>query len=744
MNKKVLTCIIAVILVFAMTMIVGAETTSDFQVRQNVEEVNTDSLLNTGVSEQFDNYSQIASSSNFGLFADKNTGLFYLEDKLSGARWFSIPPDQEYDEKTTGLTKILVDTHLIIEYTTNDNGVITGTLNTETAGVDNKFKLIDNGFRVDYDIAGIGAVIPVEYCLKNDYFEATILTDKIKESKEFKIISITLLPMLGSANWKENGYMFVPDGCGALIKFNNNALYNTYESMVYGEELSVKADMKTTKSETVRMPVFATIKDNGTLMGIIDKGDASSAIFVRGGNDSCGYNSVSSKLYYRILSSDTMLSNNANTERKLYRLSKPYSQKRYSVRYYSLCGENSGYVGVANKYRTYLFGNAKPDVEKFKTFNVDIYGAFETKGNFLGITYRKLSPLTTFSEVLKITENIKKKGEDDFAVRLKGFGKDGITNYSKVNNVKYSSILGGKKSAANTVSSLKESDIDSVFDFDILRFRNSGRKQETKTVFNKTTYLYQFLPSVYSIDLRIQPSKLLSPDLIKENADKFIKSLKKEKINSVSLSTLSEMLYSNFAEKNPFDRSDFPKTVKSVLKEFKKNGISVSGEAANAYAIPYLTKIYNAPISCSSYKLFDKEIPFYQLVVHGYVSLTMTPKQEYYDSDEYFLKAAEYGSELLYNGMYRNSSILMGSSAENLYSSTYKYWVKDAVEHSESYKSLNADTYNKTIVSHKEIFPNVMMTVYSNGHKVIVNYTNTTVEVEGKTVKSRSFIDYTN
>ena len=691
-------------------------------------------------------YIKVAQSENLELYADMESGYFYIDDLTGNNRWYSVPNDMADDKITKGITKMLINSQIRVHYLVSDGRTIIGNEKIEASSADSLFKggvsvkKIENGIRVEYTFPSIKSTIPVEYVLVDGNFEASIITKDIEENSEFLITNIELLPMFGAGNWLENGTLFVPDGCGALIEFNNGAIYNTYEGKVYGEEFSVRKDSEKTRTESVRMPVFATLKENATLMGVITSGDAAASVIATVGNDRVGYNFVSSQLTYKAVAYDTMLSNNAATEQTIYRTSKKYSLPKFTVRYYTLSGERSNYVSVAEKYREYLVEEKglKANADKYQ-FNVDIYGAVETKGNFLGFSYRKTEALTNYRSVEKIISALKEKGIDSVGVRLIGWSKDGTVNYSQFNDIKYSSKLGGKKEFITMAKNLKQDNTNLVLDTDIIGFRKPSRKAEAKTLFKKTSYMYTYMRSVYSIDLRYPAIRLLTPNRFEKNTNKLLKSCVANGITNISLSTLTNLTYSDFNPKNDFQRCYFPEATVEVLKSFTNNGINVSGEESNVYAVPYLNRIYSSPTQTSAYKLFDKEIPFYQIVLHGFVSMTVEPSQEYYNTNVNFLKAVETGSELLFNGIYEEADILAGTVESDIYSSTYSYWKDKAAVYYSKYKSLLEKVYDSVITAHEEIDENVVKTTYSNGCSVVVNYNPNSVKVDGIDIYPYSF-----
>ena len=457
-------------------------------------------------------YTLVAENSDLKLYGDMSTGDFYVKELKGGNIWYSVPNDLDKDNVTKGLTRLQVSSQIRVRYMLMDGKNPVGNENVlaSSAASEVTVKKVENGIRVEYNFSSISLTVPIIYRLSGDSLEVSILADEIKENKEFALTYVELLPTFAAANKSTTGEILIPDGCGALIPFNSGSLYNTYEESVYGNELSVKIDKKTSNKETIRMPVFATLYKDKAVMGIIIKGEASASIAAMVGNDSCGYNSVFTVFKYRSAVSDSMLSNNAQTEQTVTRLSEKYSLKEYTVSYSFLSDNNSDYVAVAEKYRDYLIKNGVKKLNYQNTFNVDFYGSLELKGNFLGIAYRKYAPLTKYENVVDIAKALKEKEIDDLSIRFLGWGKDGTVNYYQQNKVTFSRTLGGKGDFMDMKSNLDEQKVNLITDVDLLHFRKANRKSESRTLFKKTAFEYTFMRSVYAIDLRYEPLRLLS------------------------------------------------------------------------------------------------------------------------------------------------------------------------------------------------------------------------------------------
>ncbi len=709
-------------------------------------------LVQIGLDEETDEeyiirYEPVASNDNSILYADMQKGFFALQNKTSGDIWYSTPNDSLLDEISGGADKWTVRSQLVIGYLYKEDVVTASAAsraNSQLACVEAdggiEVKKLDDGIRVTYHFVELGITIPVEYRLQDASLSATIDVANIDEGEECLLTEINLLPAFGAGNWQTEGQLLVPDGCGALIDFNNGVNCLPYEQLVYGKDQLTVIDIDPSVTEEIRLPVFATLMANKALMGVITQGDGSASIRALNGNEERGYNAVSSIFKMRTLDILSMFKNTSN-RRDLARLSgHTESIETYQVVYTPLSGEHADYVGVADVYRQYLVDQKGLSKQAATPgLAVNMLGSIDVKAAFLGIEYSKQQSLTTFAQAQSILSTLKEKGVDSFSVRYQGWSNYGLLNKKLPTKAKPLSNLGGKKALKALNTYLADNSIAMYPDVDFLRFRSGSKKQSIKTSFNEIVYHTERMRSVFATKLDLVPYRFLTPQNLKAVSDRYLKSLDNTDFKAISLGTLGEYAYANHSQHDGFHRYFYPETVAAVLKEYRNAGLSVSVEGANAFAAVYASRIYNTPTQTSGYDMFDYEIPFYQIVFHGYTSMTVTPMAQATEATVNFLKAVESGSELLFDCMHEASSVVTGTRYDHLYATQYTLWVDQAVRLYERYQPLLQSIYDQVIVSHTELAKDVMQTTYANGISVIVNYSNTDYVSGDLTVKS---LDY--
>lgn len=693
-------------------------------------------------------YQEVASNDSSILYADMQKGFFALKNRSSGDIWYSTPNDSLQDIYTRGADKWGLRSQIAINYLFEED-ILTAeamqSTNSQLGCIEEgkiSVQKIKNGISVLYDFSVLGIKIPVSYVLKKNYLVASIDIANIKEENKCYLTDISLLPSFGAANWEAEGQLLVPDGTGALIDFNNGKDCKPYESEIYGNDAVFFPEMDKTREQAVRLPVFATMYQNKSLMGIVTKGDSSASIRAVNGNVNRGYNAVSSKINLRYLETISMFKRQLNNMRKISRLTDALDGvTSYEVRYYSLSGQNINYADIATEYRNYLVEEKGLAAHPEKpALAVELYGAIDKKSAFLGFEYDKKIALTTFEQAQKIIEDLQKVGVDQFAVRYMGWGNNGLLNDKLPAKANAMQVLGENDKFESFAAFMQNLNNSFYPDVDFIQYRKGSKSNAIKNVFNEVVYHNERMRSVFVTRLDLDPVMYLIPQKIVSVAEKYLKSYRALSVGSISLSTLGSFNYSNNTTENEFHRYFFADEVTKVIQKYKKANLNIALEDANAYAIPFADRIYNAPTVCSGFDIFDEEIPFYQMVTHGYVTTTVMPMAEANNQKVNFLKAVESGSELLYSGMYAQSNVITGSRYDQLYGTQYQLWLADAKEAYKRYQPLLEKIYDKPIVSHTVLAKDVTKTVFEGGTGVVVNYNDEKVTVGGYEIPGLDYL----
>lgn len=680
------------------------------------------------------NYTEVARNYNSILYADMRNGHFALQDINTEKIWYSIPNNLELDEITRGANRSEVRSEVLVNYVLKEEESVSKSYKTEgsfTCKEENiKTELIENGFRITYTFRKSDIIVPIEYRLTNSGFEAEVMAKDIKESDTAYLISVNLLPSFGAGAWDEEGYVFIPDGSGAIVDFSyHNDMESGYVKDVYGEEKAVNSQFSL-PNETIKLPVFGTMVGSNSLMGIITKGDAAAAISTIYHSDSYGYTAVSSLFNYRTIDVKKMFENYSSTiQRITYRVSDIHAfSDGYIVEYHILNGNDCGYVGMAKEYRSYLSKNKLINkTENKPVFNLQVYGAVDINTSFLGIDYNTTEVLTTAKQAEKIVDSLKKGGVTDIALRYVGFSGDGVLNKKLNTSTKPISKVSNVTDFKNLASKVKL-----YPDYDLMSVRKAGNGVSFKEDVIRTTFDYKAEQFIYSRSIYSKLSEdaiyLLNGKAVLGATDKLLKNYSSKE--NISLSSLGQLLYSDFAEKDGAYKDKTVAYIKEALNRFSKKCDNVALENANAYTFKYADKIWGVSGYSSGFDVFKVDVPFYEIVLHGNITMTSPCIIQSQNPKIQVLKAVEAGNELLFAATYADSDALLGSRYESLYSTGYKNWMDYATDIYNKYRPILSKIYNKEIVDHYEFTDGVFVTEYENGVKIAVNYNSKAVEID--------------
>lgn len=585
--------------------------------------------------------------------------------------------------------------------------------------------------------------ISIEYTLEKGSLVARIPCAQIISPKEFPLVNINLLPFFGAADVKEEGYMFIPDGSGALINYNNGKLNASPVSIpMYGTDPGKKLGEKFQYAQQAIMPVFGMKKEENAFIAVIEEGDAHASI----NSDIAGHVYPYNTNYasFNILPWDTVTFSGTSGELK----NNVYQKKPYmgdiKVRYTFLQGNDANYSGMAKTYRNYL--SSKGDITVLKPggyrFVLENLGAIKKKKSFFGIPYTATIPLTTFKQSQMIMNELRIKGIKNIDLKFTGWFNGGINNkVPKYVNIE--SALGGRKNltdlSKNVTSQMGKIYLDVALQNINSGFISLGFNAWTDSV--HYTYKEIAINYPYSIVSMAQDRNkaykfFLSPAKIWGFLNPFVTKVKKLDIGMPFYKDLGDDLISDFHTTTPIDRQE---ALTLISDNLKKTDMNYAISTGNIFSIKNAQMILELPDESSHFFLEDKSIPFVQMVLHGYTDYAGPAINLSDDYRTTMLKTVETGASPYYVWIFGDESELKNTPYNNYYAVNFRDWMDEAVEF---YNRLSVDfseLRNVTILSHDELAPDVTCTTYENGVSVIVNYSRLVFTYMNVTIKPKDY-----
>ncbi|RAP78020.1 DUF5696 domain-containing protein [Paenibacillus montanisoli] len=583
--------------------------------------------------------------------------------------------------------------------------------------------------------------IPLEYSLDGDQFIVSIDTKEVRYSPAFPLASVQVLKHFGAADVQKDGYIFVPDGSGALIRLNNKRLNaEPYKMPVYGADGTFDVKEQVLTSTPIRLPVFGMKQNDHAMFGIIENGDALASVLadISGRYDS--YNSVGAEFQFVAMDYYTLSSGTKTSSVPMFQ-KHPY-QGELRVRYGFLSGSKADYIGMAGEYRDYLV--AKHQLEKLapkpnSPFILELEGAFRKQKSFLGIPYNATESLTTYDEAVKLLKQLKEQGIEDIALRYVGWFNGGIRHSSPA-DVEAVGALGGKKDLQELIEYTKQNRIGLYPDVAFLE-KYKGAKNSADFLDRRSAAIYRYDPVMYIKDKSSFSHYVLSAGKLEGTVDDFIADFEKLDTDGVSLRDMGNEVNSDFNPDRPVTRQDARDIALQETGKLKQQSGSLMVNGGNAYTVPYADLIVGAPTSSNRLNITDEDVMFYQIALHGYADLAGAPfnRNEYQNPRISMLKALETGSAIYYQWYYNEASVVKDTAYDDLYALHYADWLEEAVSLYREANPVLKEVRSQTITGHRALADRVVETTFENGVAIIVNYNKTAVNVNGIEIGAESF-----
>jgi|GEM_PF-2749128 len=591
--------------------------------------------------------------------------------------------------------------------------------------------------------------ISVEYSLDKDNLVVSVPTSDIGSSKELIVTGITFLPFFGAGQAQEDGYLFIPDGSGAIVDFKDNKPFKSEFNMKYfGNDNTLDISSRTVTMENMHLPVLGIKAGDQSFLGILEDGAALATLQINKAGRINNYNSLG--LMYSIHENNTVGLQSLSSIAEVRVYQKTAYKGAYKVRYAFFTGDDANYSGMAAYYRQYLqqsglLNEMTPSHEY--PFYLNLVGSINKKVSFLGIPRDKEIGLTTFEQAGDILQQLAAKGIADRVVKYTGWMEGGINN--KVpDHVNPSGELGGKKGLDRFLTAAAEQNVGVYFDWNgsyLNTIRNSwfdsfqGSKDAAQYITQKTAYKRSFSTSTGNID-RTNAWYIYNPAYKKKLADQFIASLaKNKKIPGIALAYEGLELNSDFYDANLYDRTMSQKNDEAVMSGFADN-VALMTSGTNSYALPYVSFIDRMPSSSSMLDFYTYDVPFYQLVVHGLIPYASAPiNQTQATPQAELLKLLETGSIPSWMWVYGNSEELKDSSFNNLYSLDYQIWFDEAVRIYNEARGVLEPLADVQMVSHERLLDDVYKITYANNTSIYINYRPSEVTVDSINLPAQAY-----
>lgn len=627
-----------------------------------------------------------------------------------------------------------------------------------------------SAWRLDVDMEEIDLQLSVHISFDGDKINYRIPFGEMGGEGLTKLESVILTPFLGAsggeaqfcdpetgsygdtvAKYMVPGYVLVPDGSGALIRFNDNSVaFSRYEGDVFGPDPSTETYYYSSYTDAVPvkapvMPVFGIAHGNGQAAFVAFAGDGAEYMDIIVNPEETKkvkytwayprfeYNAIYYQVYNRAGSGYfTLMSEPKNFDIGM------------SYRFLAGDGETgypADYVGMALAYREELIRDGILSVSSTGSGqDIPLRADFcmsDVKKSVIG-TEQVVA--TTVDEVRDILNDLRSRGITNINSGLIGWQKGGET-LGKPWKMRFSRKVGSRRSFIRLIEDFKELGIDISYSRDFVTINSKMLSYYTNAAKHVNTwYILSNRDAIYPENAPVLQTGYALPEKtaewIREVAEKA-----SEYSDSLTITGASNTLTGTFDRHGAVTTLTQAKEMIASAAEDASGLLRLNLENPNSYLWKYTSRYLQAPVGTSQYVFETDTVPFLELVLHGTMELYAPYANFSFYTDSDILRMIDYNlsPSLIYTG--KPSYLLADTASSDMFSTEYA-----------QYADLTEKVYTRVngVLAHvagfewtdREVLESgVILNTYeqgSNSRRILINYTEKPYVFEGVNVPALS------
>lgn len=644
-------------------------------------------------------------NSSLALYTSSEGGAIRVLNKNTGYVWSSdIIEDDE--EITNAIYKVSASA-FTVRYLNSDNSL------KEFYAIDNRTSINQtvSGDTITFKVKNTSVDISFSYkiTLNGNKINLVLDNNSITEGKDNKLSSITFFPYLGSEHKMDiPGYIFYPSKSGALIRYDKApTITSSAVNKFYGTDNNIT---RSTEDEVLSLPVYGVvhgIEQNGLFIEVKSGVAFSNLVYSPSTvKENINYNLIYPSFNYR----EQYILSIPGANSVLVVPSEIYHSD-VEIEYTFLDGIDASYFGFAKEYQKTLeernILKKNDDIGGDIKIQIEAFGRDYTKG----LIFNEYHNMTKTTDILDINDYLVNNNVKNIIYTLRAFNKGGYSKQS-VSNYKFDSALGNLK------------DLDGL---DYYMYYNPVISYNRKKQFPN-----QVLVNLYNEKSFLQINENKYKFYANVNAISKYTNLAVDEYENIALDGLGFYLYGD--KNNKYSRTDTLDIYSNLLGDKK-----VLMYEPNYYFLKNTKEYLNINLYSSRYRFVSDSVPFLEIVLNGYMEYYSTFLNFSSNVELDVLKCIEYSCNPAYLVTNLHSYLLSDALSSNYYA-TYFGAISEVIV--KEYNYINEalkHVRGASMVSRKVLDSGVVLISYSNGKKIIVNYTNNSYVYDGVTINSMDY-----
>lgn len=674
---------------------------------------------------------ELAATGNLTMKMNTEDYSVQIMDKANGYVWDTASTEEYHGVKIRnkllrrGLRQLF---QMNIVNKNNESEIVNNIVAENTV----KAMKIKDGVQLVYYFTDYKIGVSLNLFLEGNTFHVMIPVSSIIEEGDYRIASLDVLPMFGASRPDEDGYFVYPDGCGALYRFGEEKeskpspfIRDVYSQSTY--ELDLLKEESTNEIKNISIPAFGIVRGSNAILGYITEGDTSSTLRIAPAGNTYQleriYPSAVYRKTYRMVMPDGKESMEVETDKRA---------KNYHVQYrFVYQPKGASYADLAKEARSILQEIKQLPVKKAKVIQDQLSIQFLMGSIEKTLLYDSYKTMTTYGQAADILKDLKNNTKIDFSTILFGWQKTGFGIAPSQNSP--ASEIGGKSGETQFFSEINSMGIDGYENMEPIY------AQSDSPGYSKRTDLAENAVGIAITD-KNQTQFLLRPlKVLADFTGKWSGRFQRNNVKGIALDTVGTMIYDDYNKDFTMTREDTATAWITLAELSRKSAGKTAVQGGNAYMFSATDYLYDIPDQNSNYTLYSESIPFYQMIIHGYLPYTSsTAGNLAYDYEYQKLKWIEYGSIPSFILTKAKTDRLKNTEANQLFTSEYSLYRQKIIDLAKEYQTNLQGILGAELVNHKRTGDLVKVT-YGNGVSILINYGDKPIVAEGIQINPKEY-----
>jgi len=693
-----------------------------------VSEINLDRKVNQEIPET---YEFIGENSNFQLYANRASLAFKVVDKRSGYIWHSNLDEKIDGDRLNKTWTAFASSAISIDYL--DQKAISERVSITNSEPTIVFNPNSQGFEASVTFPAPSITMVLRVTLEENGVSVDIPFASIQEaSPDFKLGLVYVYPFLGYTREDITpGYMFIPDGCGSLIRFSaTTKATNMFYGRYYGSDLGMLGvlpwDPNINRAYKISIPVFGMVhgeKENA-FISIMEKGASYGEIEAHPAGIITNFNFIHNTFLYN----ESYFQATNRSGAGVTTLQQNTNAFDIKIHYRFLTGDQSDYVGMARSYQQYLLEQGQLKKVEDPGSNIGI------KLEFLGsekekiLFWHQLIPMTTVDQMATILDQLEINNPEVVYYGWQPLGASSMPPKS----LKLERGLGN----VDQLKALVEKIQSEGGNFSLYLDPQAALRDEGG--YSPRFDLAMAITNTNLIGFnRYKVNYYLNSEAVSEHFLPLSQDVSSKLNAGLALDGIGSMLFSDFKTNNFLNREQAIQQYQAMMNN---SPIRKGFYQPNDYMFATMDAYYDMPLSNSGYIYTTDSVPFLQIVLSGYVPYYGRSLNFSSDSKTDLLRHVDYGVYPAYFLTQEVTAKIINTQSSWIYTSSYDQWAEEVNQTYQWLNSLLGPVKGHSIIAREMLKEGVVTVTYDNGKQIIVKSPNQPYETDGTVINSKDAV----